>query len=406
MNQKITFLELVELMARRQGCSKREADAFLREFSALVAEVVSSGEPLSIAGLGTFKPVWVEARASVNVQTGEPYVIPGHYKLTFTPTKSVREAVNEPFSCFCVEVLPDDVAVDEPLEQEAGRTESDNGFAEPFEADEQEADLVADDDVVEMPAMPDSSADEDEPKVEQAAAADAEQDNLSESSVNGVAETSDGDSEGLSAVPVETPVDSQPVDKGDEKADERDRAIASAEGDEEHSHLHAIHYGNLHAMRKREWRNGFWAGIFVAATIVGIALLCLYVVMFARQDTEYRRSVVPADSVKVVQPALVDTLKRDSVLAEISNAVHPQPTVTDTVRRGVFLTSLSLKHYGHKVFWVYIYQENKNIISNPDNVPAGTVVAIPPAEKYGIDATDTCAINKALSIAAAQEWKK
>lgn len=406
MNQKITFLELVELMARRQGCSKREADAFLREFSALVAEVVSSGEPLSIAGLGTFKPVWVEARASVNVQTGEPYVIPGHYKLSFTPTKSVREAVNEPFSCFCVEILPDDAAVDEPLEQEAGRTESDDGFADPYEAEEQEADLVADDDVAEMPAMPDSTADEDKLNPEEAAAADAEQGNLTESSTDDVAETSDEDSDGLPAVPVGPPADSQPADKGDEKADERDRTMASTEDEEEHSHIHAIHYGNLRAMRKREWRNGFWTGIFVAATIVGIALLCLYVVMFARQDTEYRRSVVPADSVKVVLPVPVDTLKRDSMPAEIRNAVHPQPAVTDTVRRGVFLTTLSLKHYGHKAFWVYIYQENKKIIKNPDNVPAGTAVAIPPAEKYGIDATDTCAINKALSIAAAQEWKK
>lgn len=365
MNQKITFLELVELMARRQGCSRREADAFLREFSALVAEVVSSGEPLSIAGLGTFKPVWVEARASVNVQTGEPYVIPGHYKLTFTPTKSVREAVNEPFSCFCVEVLPDDAAVDGGLAEDADRTESDDTFAEPFEADEQ----PTDDDAEEMPAAPDPTADEDVPEAAEAAKVDAEQGCPLEKSADGESETPDNDSDSRSHVP-------------------------------------AIHYGNLRTVRKREWRNGFWTGIFVAATIVGIALLCLYMVLFARHDTEYRRNIVPTDTVEWVRPVPVDTLNRDSVAAEISNAVHRQPAVTDTVRRGMFLTSLSLKHFGHKAFWVYIYQENKDIIKNPDNVPEGTVVAIPSAEKYGIDATDTCAVNKALAIAAAREWEK
>ena len=108
MNQKITFPALIDLLAQKQRCSKREAENFLRELMTLMTETVSSGESLRINSLGVFKPVWVEERVSVNVQTGEPYTIPGHYKLTFTPVKAVREAINEPFSCFVVEVLPDD----------------------------------------------------------------------------------------------------------------------------------------------------------------------------------------------------------------------------------------------------------------------------------------------------------
>ena len=111
MEKKVTFPELVELLAIKRDCTKREAENFLRELIALMTEVVSSGEVLRINGLGVFKPVWVEERASVNVQTGEPSVIPGHYKLTFTPAKAVREAVNEPFACFCVEELPDDAPI-------------------------------------------------------------------------------------------------------------------------------------------------------------------------------------------------------------------------------------------------------------------------------------------------------
>ena len=111
MNQKITFAELAEILARRENCTRRDAETFLRELLNVMTEVISSGEQLRINSLGTFKPVWVEDRASVNVQTGEPYLIPGHYKLTFTPTKAVREAINEPFSCFQVEVLPDDAPI-------------------------------------------------------------------------------------------------------------------------------------------------------------------------------------------------------------------------------------------------------------------------------------------------------
>ena len=111
MNQKINFPELIDLMAHKQQCSKRDAERFLRELMAIMTDVISEGETLKINSLGTFKSVWVEDRASVNVQTGESNIIPGHYKLTFTPVKQVRDAINEPFSCFMVEVLPDEAPI-------------------------------------------------------------------------------------------------------------------------------------------------------------------------------------------------------------------------------------------------------------------------------------------------------
>ncbi len=108
MNKKITMPELVDILAQKQNCTAREAETFLKELMSVMADTISSGEILRINGLGVFKPVWVEERSSVNVQTGEPYLIPGHYKLTFTPAKSVRDAINEPFACFSVEELSDD----------------------------------------------------------------------------------------------------------------------------------------------------------------------------------------------------------------------------------------------------------------------------------------------------------
>ena len=49
---------------------------------------------------------------------------------------------------------------------------------------------------------------------------------------------------------------------------------------------------------------------------------------------------------------------------------------------------MARRHYGKKIFWVYIYEENKNIIDDPDHIAPNTVVVIPPAEKYGIKAGD------------------
>ena len=400
MNQKITFPELVELMARRQGCSKREADIFLRELTALMSEVISSGESLRIAGLGLFKPVWVEARASVNVQTGEPYVIPGHYKLSFMPVKSVRDAVNEPFSCFCAEVLPDDVEVEEPTADADVPVDTNEAFAESADVEEllEEAVYsVGDKEVIEAAVACEDTEKEERVSVESGSEiliednADVQKNESSENDKTQHAIENDD-------------MSLYNHEKEDLPKESFDKPNSDAKQSQQ---IYRTHQEEWNAMIRRERRNGFWAGILVAATIIGVVLLCLYFVMTAKQDNGYRRSVMPVDSVTTVMPQSVDIIEPDSVIPAINPDEILLPVVlTDTVRRGVFLTSLSLKHYGHKAFWVYIYMENKDIIKNPDNVPAGTVVKIPPTEKYGIDIADTDAINKALDIAAAKEWEK
>ena len=113
MNEKISFPDLVGLLSSKMNITKKEAETFLKEFFTVSTEVITSGEELRINGLGLFKPIWVEARGSINIQTGEPVEIPGHYKLSFIPDKVLREAVNAPFSSFSVEVLNDHVPIED-----------------------------------------------------------------------------------------------------------------------------------------------------------------------------------------------------------------------------------------------------------------------------------------------------
>ncbi len=68
--------------------------------------------------------------------------------------------------------------------------------------------------------------------------------------------------------------------------------------------------------------------------------------------------------------------------------------VRDTIN-GRTLMSMSTKHYGKWCFWVYIYEENKSKIANPNNMRPGTVLVIPPAEKYGIDPKNKASVEKA-----------
>ena len=70
---------------------------------------------------------------------------------------------------------------------------------------------------------------------------------------------------------------------------------------------------------------------------------------------------------------------------------------TITIQHGDRLTSIARRYYGHKFFWVYIYEYNKDVISDPNNVPIGTSLRIPAPEKYGINANDRTMIEKAAA---------
>lgn len=105
-----------------------------------------------------------------------------------------------------------------------------------------------------------------------------------------------------------------------------------------------------------------------------------------------------ADSLASVAAGHSDSIPADTVSpGQGPTAVEPEAKtvetpraaiVTDTVKANRYLTTMARRHYGKKIFWVYIYEENKNIIDDPDHIAPNTVVVIPPAEKYGIKAGD------------------
>ena len=98
MNNRLTIQELAGLLADYTGKDANSSELFLREFIAVVSEGVYTDKLVKVKGLGTFKIILVEKRESIHVNTGERFVIPGHYKFSFLPDKELRELVNKPFS--------------------------------------------------------------------------------------------------------------------------------------------------------------------------------------------------------------------------------------------------------------------------------------------------------------------
>ena len=76
----------------------------------------------------------------------------------------------------------------------------------------------------------------------------------------------------------------------------------------------------------------------------------------------------------------------------------PKPLGQVKIKHGDRLTVIALEYYGNKLFWVYIYQHNKAVIKDPNNVPIGTVIEIPAPESYGIDAKSRESREKAAAL--------
>ena len=381
MNEKISFPDLVGLLSSKMNITKKEAETFLKEFFTVSTEVITSGEELRINGLGLFKPIWVEARGSINVQTGEPVEIPGHYKLSFIPDKVLREAVNAPFSSFSVEVLNDHVPIEDMTAVPSQDIDENNDICNTENVELQDSKEIREKEEEDEPIEPaheyiqeDKSADEES----------------SESSVS-----------------------SQEIEKFQEEIiqPESETKVEEKEEDCYEDYL-----------RKSASRKSFWWGVLSA---FGIIIICLaggiffmgndspYVVKIGEYTLSLGKQSIDSRPMNnnpelVVLPENKDTLsemEKDSVLKDSVISVSPLAApevkpVIETIRSGIFLTTLARKYFGHKAFWVYIYEENKDVIKNPNQVPIGTRLTIPSASKYNIDANNRASVEKAKALAA------
>ena len=163
--------------------------------------------------------------------------------------------------------------------------------------------------------------------------------------------------------------------------------------------------------------------VFVA---LGIAMaFCLFIYLLSIQPELEMKDKASA-AVEAVQPSPApavpavpaqtidetDTLQTTSIATqeEATSSVAPSEAVVSTassaaetiervrLRPGDRLSRLALKKYGNKAFWVYIYEENRAQLKDPDNIPVGAVITLPAASKYQINASDTNSVNKALVL--------
>ncbi|SBV99656.1 conserved hypothetical protein [uncultured Dysgonomonas sp.] len=426
MNERLSLQDLIDLLAKKQEITKKEAEVFLRELIAVISETIESNESVKIKDFGTFKLVKVNARKSVDVNTGEAIEIAAHYKLSFTPDKLLKEAINRPFAHFESVVLEEGVSFDNIEKDETANIE---------ESDEED-DVSIDEETNEVAPTPTEDSHEVDHK-------DVTLELVSEDTA--IIETKDSaplteevsseekevQSDNDSIAPSETENISEPIT--DEVSEERileykqrieEAKLAAKEKDLEYERL--VKETRQAAKRRKKFVSlGFFIFLIIAAFLIGGLYFQEIARFLTEGPTENGNTAIVADNqnidgqktdtLAISSDSIAKAKEQDSIAISrektlpSENPIKPQtqkaeqttatkgntPLAIITIEPGNTLRNISLKYYGHKSFCVYIYEENRDKIKNINNIPLRTKLTIPSPSKYGINLQNQASLDKA-----------
>ena len=138
--------------------------------------------------------------------------------------------------------------------------------------------------------------------------------------------------------------------------------------------------------------NGWW---LILLSLIVIALV-IYAMTSMGNKKVNKKEPVKTETTAPVQQTVVS-----EPVEQTPPAIDPSawPTLkTVTLEKGQRLTLLALENYGDKVFWVYIYEANKDVMPNPNQLKAGTKIRIPQLPVGLINAKDASCMARAKAL--------
>lgn len=359
-DNKLNNVHLRQAIIDRTDATEREANLFLRVLVEQIIAGLQGGEQIKINGLGIFRLQEMAPRKSVNVNTGEPIIIPGYTKVVFAPEVSMREMVEKNKSVTPIVNLNGDSSA-APVDEEA---------LSPLEKLGRQADEIVGilADLGQDPRMPIAMEEEKESdSTEVAASATVAEEEVA---VEAVAEPEEVVEEAAEEVsvpaeePTESPTEEPVVEPIEEIVAPKEQKVSKER-------------------KERKYH-------FLRDTL--ICVVCLLVVLtggflFLRgamanwiDSLVAKREPVATDTVVAIPSTpMVEEVTEDT--AVIENApelpVYQQFIATEEIREGSRLTWLAYRYYGNKDLWVYIYDANKDHLGNPNEIRVGTPIRIP-----------------------------
>lgn len=348
-NLVLVLQDIVKALSHETDTSEALCQSFVKELFAIVAERLMDGDSVTLKGVGRF-----------DVDGGE---------VRFVADPDTAAAINSAFDCFEAIELADDFDGDEPVaedvtsdaaEEEAATTVDETAGTEDV-ADESPADgAEPEEKESQTDGLEESEADSEEVKEEDTAETDADD---------------------------ETETEETAEEETEETAEEAEETVEEEYDDEPQPKRGGCRFA---------W--GFLAGFVTAAVVAAVAWFCLFGVVkkplsqpAVIADDTAKVAAADSDSTAAVEKPQEQSEEKTAEPEKESKKAEQTFKVTNTA----YLSNISRKFYGHYAFWVYIYLDNKDIITDPDNLPVGAELRIPAPEKYGIDKNNPESIRRA-----------
>ena len=360
-NDKITWVELRKLVAQNASLPEQEVSRFLDALLDAIIAGLKEDKQVKIKGIGTFSIKAVAPRKSVNIATGEAFTIEGYNKLTFNAEAALKENVEKRLEQpKTTEVVAD--ILQDPI-QKLGE-----------QADEI-VDILADlgqAPVHDTPSLSEEATNT-ENMVEEPIQEEIIHDKIEEFSV-----------EEESA---EDPKNSQIVSAEEEKTASKTVTPTVI--------IHPKCFCNCW-----KWIGWTLLSLLVFGFIGAACYHCRDIIQWWQctsnsQQTEAEETIITT----IEEPICVEeeTFVEQEVVEEVTPAVVPlaeQPReytdfiATEVVTDGSRLTWIAYKHYGNKDLWVFIYEANRKLIDNPNQLRMNQEIQVPALNERLLDLSD------------------
>ena len=372
-------------MAVRAGVSEKTAGAFLNGLVNQLINGLKSDKQVKINGLGTFKLQAVAPRKSVNVSTGEEIIIEGYNKIVFSPEAGLKELVESH--------QPSDVSL-QPLVFSDQPNEGDFPI-DPIKKLGEQADeivgLLAEIESIEEPKEepkevveePKEVVPEEEPKVV-------------------IPEEPEEPKVVIPEVP-EMPKEPEVV------IPEEPEIIVQRPKKPEKKKYHFFRDVLICVLILLLLLAGGY--FFLRSQLSGILESLLKAEQEQTEQVESPQIETPTPTLaegegEEESPSQLDLIPEGDIpqaqILDEFNAIsageefeepYSDLITTEPMHEGSRLTWMAKRFYGDKRFWPYLYDANRDRISNPSNIEIGTPIRVPRLTQAQLDTTNRASME-------------
>ena len=349
----ITKEDIIKQLSEQTNLPQEQIEIFVEKLNSTIIEKLETDKSVNIEGLGVLRLVWSNYHKNTKLREGEPTEF---YKLRFEAEEQIKELVNKEFG-FLAPVDLTEASEDMPLNALSKQAEEIKDILSEI----QEVDIEAID--------------------------------HTESGTSSIVVESD-------SVVIESNISESPkIDTIVTEHSEPTNTILSYPRTFEVDTIEDYSSDDVVIKDSRRW-------LWILLISIGVGILVGGFVFFnykydfvdfdmllgSKVDKTIDEEVIP----DTIDSTAMKNTDRDTLFFE--NREYDEFIDTVKVTEGVTLVQLSLKYYGNKAFWVYIYEANKDILPSANYIALGTKIKIPSMPNIFIDPNDTFVMNNVKKL--------